>query len=66
MIYQALAGSGAIGQIVFGSDVTNAEIPEVVVAYGAMLDRLGVDDATRHQVMYGNMARILGLDGTTV
>jgi hypothetical protein len=26
-----------------------------------MLDRLGVDDAMRQQVMYGNMARILGL-----
>jgi uncharacterized protein len=61
MIYQALAGSGAIGQIVFGSDVTNAEIPDVVAAYGAMLDRLGGDDAMRQQVMYGNMARILGL-----
>ena len=60
-IDQALAGSGALEQIVFGSDVTNAEIPEVFAAYQQMLDRLEADEATRQKVMYGNMARALGI-----
>lgn len=61
MIYQALAGSGALEQIVFGSDVTNGEIPEVFAAYQQMLDRLDASEELRHRVMYGNMARALGI-----
>ena len=61
MMYNAVAGAGITHKLVFGSDVTPPEIPDVVVAYDTFLDRLGADSLDKDQVFYGNMARILGI-----
>jgi len=62
MMYQAVAGAGITHKLVFGSDVTPPEIPDVVNAYDAFLDRLDADSLDKDQVFYGNMARILGIE----
>lgn len=62
MMYQAVAGAGITHKLVFGSDVTPPEIPDVVTAYDAFLDRLDADSLDKDQVFYGNMARILGIE----
>jgi len=61
MMYQAVAGAGITHKLVFGSDVTPPEIPDVVTAYDAFLDRLDADSLDKDQVFYGNMARILAM-----
>ena len=61
MMYQAVAGAGITHKLVFGSDVTPPEIPDVVTAYDTFLDRLSADSLDKDQVFYGNMARILGI-----
>ena len=50
-----------LGKLVFGTD--NPAPPTMLEFYHNFCDKLGVDAETRHRIMTGNAAAILGLEG---
>jgi len=76
MIFEAIAASDTVSQLVFGSDSGPTRIPpgdrpgreerfsvaDAIEQYGRLLDRLEADEATRRAVFGETAARIFGLE----